>query len=102
MPCRRLSLASIGPTDYLAACEHCGVTLDAASGGRGKDRVARANAEAGARNHQAAWAVLRDAIKPEDSFIDQSRVARCLRAIDLGRLGLRPLRLALVASRSHD
>lgn len=59
--------------------------------------MSRAKAEAGAGDHQAAFARLRDLIAPEDSFIDQNRVARALSAIDLAAAGLRPLRLALVA-----
>jgi FkbH-like protein len=64
--------------------------------------VSRAKAEVCAGNHQAAFALLRDLIAPEDSFIDQSRVARCLSAIDLAAAGLRPLRLALVAGSTVD
>jgi FkbH-like protein len=41
-------------------------------------------------------------LAPEDTFVDQSRVARCLAAIDLGAIGLRPLRLALVAGSTID
>jgi len=67
-----------------------------------RDCVTRAKAEAEGNNHQAAFALLRDALAPEDSFVDQSRVARCLAAIDLGAIGLRPLRLALVAGSTLD
>ncbi len=64
--------------------------------------MSRAKAEACAGNHQAAFALLRDLIAPEDSFIDQNRVARALAAIDLVAAGLRPLRLALVAGSTVD
>ncbi|MGH7114641.1 MAG: HAD-IIIC family phosphatase, partial [Stellaceae bacterium] len=64
--------------------------------------MSRAKAEASAGNHQAAFALLRDLIAPEDSFIDQNRVARALSAIDLAAAGLRPLRLALAAGSTVD
>jgi FkbH-like protein len=76
--------------------------LDAGNIAWRKDRLARAKAEANSGNHGAAFALLRDVIIADDSFVDQSRVARCLAAIDLVALGLRPLRLALVAGSTMD
>ncbi|MGE5270205.1 MAG: hypothetical protein ACM3JG_11095, partial [Thiohalocapsa sp.] len=71
--------------------------MDAGNSACGRDRVARARAEALAGNHRAAFALLREAVTPDDCYVDQARAARALAALDLGALPLRPLPLALVA-----
>ena len=76
--------------------------LDAASRSCFKDRLSRARAEIAAGRHHAALVVLRDCITPEADFVTQARVAKCAAGIDLAQLGLRPLRIAIVAASTME
>jgi FkbH-like protein len=76
--------------------------LEAANQASFKATLARAKASAEAGDHAAAFAALRAAITPDADFVDQARAARLLAAIDLKTLGLRPLRIALVAGSTMD
>lgn len=67
-----------------------------------KQAVARARALLAAGDHAGAFAALRAGLRPEDDFTDQARVARAFARIDAGRLGLRPLKLAILAGSTVD
>lgn len=49
-----------------------------------------------------ALSLLKSCIAPDHDFVDQARVAKLLARIDLGALGLRRVRIALVASSTMD
>ncbi len=53
-------------------------------------------------DHPAAFAALRNSVTPDHDFVDQARVAKTLGAIDLAALGMRPVRIALVAASTLD
>jgi len=75
----------------------------AADGGSGtKQAVARAKVALAAGDHAGAFAALRAAIRPEDDFTDQARVARAFARVDAGALGLRPLKVAILAGSTVD
>ncbi len=62
------------------------------------------NAKAAARagDHARALSLLRACITPDSDFVDQARVAKSLSAVDLHVLGLRSVRIALVAASTLD
>lgn len=64
--------------------------------------LSQVRAAASEGNHRVALAALRRCITPDADYVDQARVAKALAAIDLGAVGLRPLRLALVAASTMD
>jgi FkbH-like protein len=67
-----------------------------------RNAISQAKAAAGQGKHAAALAGLRACVRPDQAFVDQARVAAVLDAIDLSSLGLRPLRIALVAGSTMD
>jgi FkbH-like protein len=61
-----------------------------------------AKALVGQGRHAEAFALLRSEIAPETDFVLQARAASILASIPAGALGLRPLRLAVLASSTVD
>ncbi|MEQ8816185.1 MAG: HAD-IIIC family phosphatase [Thalassobaculum sp.] len=75
----------------------------AADGGGGsRQAVAHARAALAAGDHAGAFAALRAAVRPGDDFTDQARVARAFAKVDAAGLGLRPLKLAILAGSTVD
>ena len=66
------------------------------------DRVAEMAALIEAGEAEAALALLRRSVTAQDRYATQARLARAVRALPLERLGLRPLRIALVSSFTVD
>ncbi|MBC7952322.1 MAG: HAD-IIIC family phosphatase [Rhodospirillaceae bacterium] len=67
-----------------------------------RDAMARIKALAGEGEHEAAWRLLSDTVDPSHDFPAQQRLARAARAIDAKALGLRHVRLALLAGCTLD
>jgi FkbH-like protein len=78
------------------------VSMDAVSTPSLGKILSSSRAEAAAGNHRAAFATLLGAVVPDSDFVDQARVAKALAAIDIDALGLRPLRIALVAASTME
>ncbi len=76
--------------------------MDAADERAFRNALSGAKAHARQGDHAAALAALRACARPDQAFVDQARVAAALDAIDLSSLGLRPLRLALLAGSTMD
>ncbi|MEQ9335549.1 HAD-IIIC family phosphatase [Thalassobaculum sp.] len=75
----------------------------AADGGGGsRQAVAHARAALAAGDHVGAFAALRAAVRLGDDFTDQARVARAFAKVDAAGLGLRPLKLAILAGSTVD
>ncbi len=70
--------------------------------GGSKAAVVRAKAALAAGDHAGALAELRAAIRPEDDFTEQARIARAFAKVDAGALGLRPLKVAVLAGSTVD
>jgi FkbH-like protein len=67
-----------------------------------RQALTHARSAAASGDHEGAFAALRGAITPDSDFVDQARIASCLQAIDLKSIGLRTLRVALVAASTLD
>jgi FkbH-like protein len=67
-----------------------------------KAALARVRTTAEAGDHRAAFADLRTAVTPEADFVDQARAARLIATFDMASVGLRRLRIALVAGSTLD
>src|SRR6185436_17786946 len=52
--------------------------------------------------HAEAFALLRSSLRPEADFVTQARAASIFASIPRGALGLRPLRVAVLASSTVD
>lgn len=63
-------------------------------------KAARARVTEG--KHAEAFALLRSSLKPESDFVTQARAASIFASIPRGALGLRPLRVAVLASSTVD
>ncbi|MDR3537993.1 MAG: HAD-IIIC family phosphatase [Acetobacteraceae bacterium] len=75
---------------------------DAAGQASFRAALSHAKAAVAAGDHRAAFAALRGCTAPEADYVDQARVAKALAAIDLGAIGLRALRVALVAASTME
>lgn len=78
------------------------MSLNASRGGAFEETLSRARTAAAGGNARAALAELLASITPDSDFVDQARAARALKRVDFGALGLRPLRIALVANSTLD
>lgn len=74
----------------------------AAARSRFADRLSEARAELRAGHQAAALAVLFQGLTPDADYVEQARAAKLLAGIELEALGLRPLRVALVAGSTMD
>ena len=73
------------------------MSLNARSGVAFEETLSRARTAVTGEDARAALAALFASVTPDSDFVDQARAARALKRIDVGALGLRPLRIALVA-----
>src|ERR1700733_31003 len=67
-----------------------------------KDRVATIKKHIAAGRHREAFAALNESITPWCAFPEQARAARLFASIATTDLGLRPIRIALLASSTVD
>ncbi|MBS0547437.1 MAG: HAD family hydrolase [Proteobacteria bacterium] len=78
------------------------MSLNARSGVAFEETLSRVKTADAGDDARAALATLFASVTPDSDFVDQARAARALKRLHVGSLGLRPLRVALVAGSTLD